>query len=130
MLPAKIAMAFKQQFNYTGFQADEEIFAGSLALFSIVLGLIIAVIVLLVFDFDLLFLPVFFAVFAAFVFAVPYFWLDSAAEANGKAHDEAHAKGQSDLSIGSPKGNRTPVSAVRGRYPRPLDDGTGQWLGD
>jgi hypothetical protein len=26
--------------------------------------------------------------------------------------------------FGSPKGNRTPVSAVRGRYPRPLDDGT------
>ena len=25
---------------------------------------------------------------------------------------------------GSPKGNRTPVFAVRGRYPRPLDDGT------
>ena len=24
---------------------------------------------------------------------------------------------------GSPKGNRTPVSAVRGRHPRPLDDG-------
>lgn len=25
---------------------------------------------------------------------------------------------------GSPKGSRTPVSALRGRRPRPLDDGT------
>jgi hypothetical protein len=25
---------------------------------------------------------------------------------------------------GSPNGNRTRVSAVRGQYPRPLDDGT------
>ena len=48
---------------------------------------------------------------------------------------------------GSPNGSRTRVSAVRGRYPRPLDDGTiisitsvkskvlttescKQWLGD
>ncbi|MDO8627685.1 MAG: type II secretion system F family protein [Candidatus Diapherotrites archaeon] len=84
ILPGNIVMAFKQQFNYTGFQADEEIFTGFLTLFSIVLGLIIAVIAVLVFDFDLLFLPIFFAVFAGFIFAVPYFWLDSAAEANGK----------------------------------------------
>jgi hypothetical protein len=27
------------------------------------------------------------------------------------------------LLIGSPKGSRTPVSAVRGRHPWPLDDG-------
>jgi integration host factor subunit alpha len=31
---------------------------------------------------------------------------------------------------GSPKGNRTPVFAVRGRYPRPLDDGTIKSLRD
>ena len=33
---------------------------------------------------------------------------------------------------GSPNGNRTRVFAVRGRYPRPLDDGTMLliWLGD
>jgi hypothetical protein len=30
---------------------------------------------------------------------------------------------------GSPNGNRTRVFGVRGRYPRPLDDGT-SWLGD
>lgn len=28
------------------------------------------------------------------------------------------------FSDGTPKGNRTPVSAVRGRRPRPLDDGS------
>lgn len=31
---------------------------------------------------------------------------------------------------GSPKGNRTPVSAVRGRHPRPLDDGAIKWQPD
>ena len=31
--------------------------------------------------------------------------------------------------LGSPNGTRTRVAGVRGRYPRPLDDGTG-WLGD
>ncbi len=30
---------------------------------------------------------------------------------------------------GSPNGTRTRVAGVRGRYPRPLDDGT-IWLGD
>jgi hypothetical protein len=29
--------------------------------------------------------------------------------------------------IGAPKGNRTPVFAVKGRRPRPLDDGRGRW---
>ncbi len=28
------------------------------------------------------------------------------------------------ISFGSPNGNRTRVSGVRGQYPRPLDDGT------
>jgi hypothetical protein len=28
------------------------------------------------------------------------------------------------ISLGSPNGNRTRVFGVRGRYPRPLDDGT------
>ena len=31
---------------------------------------------------------------------------------------------------GGPRGNRTPVFGVRGRRPRPLDDGTDKWLGD
>jgi hypothetical protein len=33
------------------------------------------------------------------------------------------------ISFGSPNGDRTRVAGVRGRYPRPLDDGT-CWLGD
>jgi hypothetical protein len=31
------------------------------------------------------------------------------------------------FSFGSPKGIRTPVTAVKGRCPRPLDDGTEWW---
>ena len=31
---------------------------------------------------------------------------------------------------GAPKGNRTPVFAVKGRRPRPLDDGRGRGAGD
>ena len=34
------------------------------------------------------------------------------------------------LLLGSPNGDRTRVSGVRGRYPRPLDDGTVKSLGD
>ena len=32
--------------------------------------------------------------------------------------------------VGSPNGTRTRVAGVRGQYPRPLDDGTFEWLGD
>ena len=38
--------------------------------------------------------------------------------------------GRMPVCSGDPNGNRTRVFGVRGRRPRPLDDGTGMWLGN
>jgi integrase len=47
-----------------------------------------------------------------------------AAEKLQSTHQGHSQKGKKKLTVGSPNGNRTRVSAVRGRCPRPLDDGT------
>ena len=42
---------------------------------------------------------------------------------NRQSYGSSHTTGSDTNGIGSPRGSRTPVSAVRGRRPRPLDDG-------